>query len=36
MFTIAIGPSTEKEALSDLMIPSFLHLPNTFFASLGM
>ncbi|MGB0640077.1 MAG: HAD-IA family hydrolase, partial [Myxococcota bacterium] len=36
MRTIAIGPSTEKQPLSDHMVVDFHHLPDDFFESLGV
>ena len=35
MHTIAIGPSSEKEPLSDLMISNYHDLPEGFFKALG-
>jgi sugar-phosphatase len=35
MRTIAIGPSTKKQPLSDHMVVNFHHLPDGFFESLG-
>jgi HAD superfamily hydrolase (TIGR01509 family) len=35
MRTIAIGPSPEKQPLSDHMVVNFNHLPDGFFDSLG-
>ena len=36
MYTISIGQSREKKALSDMMISNFQDLPEGFLASLGV